>query len=140
MSGLLVFVGAVGGFTIHVQLEWIDADANDCVDKAFLGFTQADVSFDEFGHHIRHIGRRERGADHFAKARLIPLATTNRDLVPLFIVLIDAQNANVAHMVVAAGIHTTGDVQIQFADIMQVIQIIEALHDRLRDRNRLGIS
>src|SRR5207302_1895699 len=80
----------------------------------------------------------------FAKRRLEPraylaLVAADLDLVPLLAVLIHAEDADVAHVVVAARVHAAGNVQIELADVVLVIEIIEAPLDRFRDRNGLRI-
>ena len=72
-------------------------------------------------------------ADHLADAGVVALTAAERDLVPLLAVLIDAENADGAEVMVAAGVHATGDVELQFADVVLVIQILETLLDRRGD-------
>ena len=43
-------------------------------------------------------------------------------------------------MVMTAGIHAAGNIQVEFADVMLVIQIIEAALDRFRHRNRFRVG
>ncbi|MNO90041.1 hypothetical protein D3C76_815410 [compost metagenome] len=45
-----------------------------------------------------------------------------------------------ADVVVTTGVHATGDVQVQFADVEQVVQVVEAALDRFGDRDRLGVG
>ncbi len=74
--------------------------------------------------------------------RLVITAGTaaERNLVELFAFLVDAQNADVADVVVTAGIHAAGNIQVQLTDIEQVIQIVEAALDGFGNRNRLGVG
>ena len=51
------------------------------------------------------------------------------DLVPLLAVLIDAQDADVPDVVVAAGIHAAGHLDLDLAEVVQVVEIVEALLD-----------
>ena len=62
-----------------------------------------------------------------------------RNLIPLFALLIDAENADVANMMVAACIHASGDVQVDVAEVVQIVRIVEALLNRLCDRKRLRV-
>ena len=55
-------------------------------------------------------------------------------------VLVDAEDADVADVVVAAGVHAARDVQVQLADVVQVVEVVEAALDRLGDRDRLGVG
>ncbi|MNT81753.1 hypothetical protein D3C72_2213780 [compost metagenome] len=43
-------------------------------------------------------------------------------------------------MVVTTGVHAAGDVQVQFADVEQVVQVVETALDRFGDRDRLGVG
>jgi hypothetical protein len=70
----------------------------------------------------------------------IPLFAAQRNLIPLLAVLVDAENADVGDMVVAAGVHAAGDVQLQIADVVEVVKIVETTLDRLGDRNRLALA
>ena len=62
------------------------------------------------------------------------------DLIPLGAVLIDAEDADVADVVVAARVHAARDVEVELADVVQVIQVVEALLDRLGHGNGLRIG
>ncbi|OGA28514.1 MAG: hypothetical protein A3I01_00445 [Betaproteobacteria bacterium RIFCSPLOWO2_02_FULL_65_24] len=62
------------------------------------------------------------------------------DLVELLALLVHAENADVADVVMAAGIHAARDVEVELADIVQVVQIVEAPLDRLGHGNGLGIG
>ncbi|CRM94327.1 hypothetical protein [Pseudomonas sp. 22 E 5] len=45
-----------------------------------------------------------------------------------------------ADVVVTTGVHATGDVQVQLADVEQVVQVVETALDRFGDRDRLGVG
>src|SRR5690606_13585705 len=49
-------------------------------------------------------------------------------------------DSDVADVVVATGVHAAGNVQVQIADVEQVVQVIEAALDGLGDRDRLGVG
>jgi hypothetical protein len=55
------------------------------------------------------------------------VGAAQRDLVPLLAVLIHAQNADVAAVVVAAAVDAAADVQVDLADVVQLVQILVAL-------------
>ena len=66
------------------------------VDKTLFGcITVFEVMLNQFFNHVRHVGARERGADHFAQRCVIALRAANRNLIPLFAVFIDAEDADV---------------------------------------------
>src|SRR5262245_21428942 len=121
---------------IDAFLEGFDADALRDVHEA-LGFAVPpfQIDLDEPLDHVRDIRAGERWADHFAERRR-SLIATNFDLIPLLAVLVDAEDADVADVMVAAGVHAPGDVQVELADLVQVVQVVEALLDRLRHRDR----
>src|SRR2546425_459644 len=125
---------------INAFLERFDADALHHVDEA-LGFAVAllQIGLDEALDDVGDIGAREGRSDHFSKrsGRLIP---ADLDLVPLLAVLVDAEDADVPDVVVAAGVHAARDVQVELADLVQVVEVVESLLDRLRDRDRLGVG
>ena len=118
---------------IDAFLEGLDADAMHDVDEA-LGVAVAalEVALDQLLDHVGHLGARERGADHLAERGAVrpagsALVAADRDLVPLLAVLVDAEDADVADVVVAAGVHAAGDVEVELADVVQVVEVVEAL-------------
>src|SRR4029079_5574295 len=110
---------------IDALLEGIDADALDGVDEPLVFFPDLEVGLDQARNDIGHVVRRERGADHLAERRALALRTADRDLVPLGTVLVDAKHADMADVVVAARVHASGNVEIELADVVQIIQIVE---------------
>src|SRR5690606_26921075 len=62
------------------------------------------------------------------------------DLVPLAAVLVHAQDADVAAVVVAAGVDATADVQVDVADVVQLVQVLVALDQRIGDGDGAGIG
>ena len=70
---------------------------------------------------------------------LVALRAAHRNLVPLAAVLVDAENADMADVMVAAGIHAARHVELEIADVVQVVEIVEAPLDRFGDRNRLRV-
>ena len=45
-----------------------------------------------------------------------------------------------ADVVVAAGVHAARDVELEVADVVQVVEVVEAALDRLGDRDRLRVG
>src|SRR5687768_14243370 len=121
-------------------LERFDADAMHHVDEA-LGVAVAplEIAVDQPLDNVRHIGARKRRSNDLADGRR-RLISSDHDLIPLLAVLIHAEDADMPDMVVAAGVDAAGDVEVQLADLVQVIEIVEALLDRLRDRDRLCVG
>jgi len=54
--------------------------------------------------------------------------------------LVDAEDADVADVVMPAGIHAAGHLDLDVAQVVQVVEIVEALLDLLRDPERAGIG
>ena len=87
------------------------------------------------------LGRRRRPGPTMSPMRGVLVgAAAERDLVEFLAVLVDAENADMADMVMAAGIDAAGDLDLQLADIEQAGQVGEVLADLLRDRDRAGIG
>src|SRR5687767_9252872 len=127
---------------VDALLEGPDAEAAHGVDEALLGGALLDVGGDQLLDHVGHLGRGERGPDHLAERGVAVDALRPADghLVPLGAVLVDAEDADVADVVMAAGVHAARDVQVELADVMQIIEVVEAPLDRLGDRDRLGVG
>src|SRR5260221_312213 len=134
---------------ITTFLEGLDADALHDVDEA-LGVAVAllEVALDQALDHVGDVGARERRPDDLAEGcaerrglarRPLPhlsLVAADLDLVPLLAVLVDAEDADVADVVVAAGVHAARDVEVELADIVLVVEILEAPLQRLVPRTR----
>src|SRR5207302_11375508 len=125
---------------INALLESFDADALHHVDEALgLAVAVLQIGVDEALDDLGDVGAGERRPDDFAQSAG-GLVAADLDLVPLLAVLIDAQDADVPDVVVAAGVHAARDVQVELADLVQVVEVVESLLDRLRDWARLGIG
>src|SRR5581483_9694236 len=130
---------------IDLFLERLDADAMHHVDEALaLAVATLEVDLDQPLDDVGDFRAREGRPEHFAERSGAPganlaLVAADFDLVPLLAVLIDAEDADVADVVVAAGVHASGDVEVELADVVQVIEVLEALLDRLRHRDRAEI-
>src|SRR5215470_2259813 len=125
---------------IHALLEWLQSQAPHGVDEVLVLVPALDVDFDEPRHHVRHLLRGERRADDLAERRAFSLRTANRNLVPLLAILVDAEHTDVANVMMSAGIHAPGHVERYLADVVQVVEVVEAPLDRFRDRDRLGVG
>src|SRR6478752_2361716 len=132
---------------IDSSLEGLDADAMHHLDEPLgLAVAVLDIRLDQLLDHVGDFGARERRAEHLAKARAraravgVPLVAADFDLVPLLAVLIDAEDADVADVMVAAGVHAAGNVEVDLADVVLVVEVVEPLLQRLRHRDRLGVG
>src|SRR6185369_10466169 len=125
---------------IDAFLERLDANALHDVDEAFgVAVAVLEVALDQRLDHVGYVGAREGGPEDLAQ-RSGRLIAADLDLVPLLAVLVDAEDADVSDMVVAAGVHAAGDVEVELADLVQVVEVVEALLDRLRHRDRLRVG
>src|SRR6267142_5551376 len=126
-------------------LEGFDADAVHHVDETLgVAVAPGEVALDQLLDHVGDLRARERRADHLAQRRTdagpdLALIAADLDLVPLLAVLVDAEYADVADVMVAAGIHATRDIDVDLADVVQVVEVVEALLNGLGHRDRLGV-
>src|SRR5438105_579176 len=131
---------------IYGFLEGFDADAVHHVDEA-LGVAVAprEIALDQLFDHVGDLGASERWADDLAEGCApsgpdFTLIAPDLDLVPLLAALVDAEYADVADVMVATGVHAAGDIEVDLADIVQVVEIVEALLKCLGHRDRLGVG
>ncbi len=73
------------------------------------------------------------------RRRVVALRPADRYLVPLGTALVDAEDADVADVVVAAGVHASRHVEVELADVVQIVEIVEAPLDRFGDRDRFRV-
>ena len=59
---------------------------------------------------------------------------------PLLAFLVDAEDADVAHVVVAAGVHAPGDLDAHVAEVVQVVRIVEERVDPPGHGDGLGVG
>src|SRR5204862_7736852 len=131
---------------IYGFLEGFCPDAVHHVDEAFgLAVAAREIALDQLFDHVRNLGAREGWTDDLAERCTaagpdLALVAADLDLVQLLAALVDAEDADVADVMVTAGVHASGDVDIDLADVMQVIEVVETLLDGLGDRDRLGVG
>src|SRR5262245_27467285 len=125
---------------IESLLERLEADAAVGVEETFPVLTQLQVGVDDGLDGADNLIGPEGRADDVADRRVLVGAAAESDLVKLLAVLIDAEDADMAHMVMAAGIDAAGNLDLQFADIEESGKIGEMLADllRYRDGSRIG--
>src|SRR5476649_184312 len=125
---------------IDALLERVDADTLVGIDETLVFVALLDVHVDQLLDDIRHDVLSEGRAKDLAQAGVTAGATTQGDLIELFAFLVHAQNADVPHVVVTTSVHAAGNVQVQLADVEQVVQVVEAALDGLGNRDRLGVG
>src|SRR5690606_25834640 len=127
-------------FGIDCLLERVDADALEGVEKGLLRLAPVHIDLEDFGDHIGHVLLVEGGPQHAAQAGLLAGAAAELDLVELLAFLVHPQNPDIAHVVVAAGVHAAGNIEGQVPQVVQVIEVVETALDILGHRNRLGVG
>src|ERR1700693_4545011 len=102
---------------VDMLLERVNADSLHGIDEAFVFGALLHIDLQQAIDHDRHLGGRERWPVVFAYGGLIAWRAADRDLIPLAAVFIDAENADIADVMMAAGIDATGGVQFDPADV-----------------------
>ena len=106
----------------------VDTDTAVGIEEAFFFGALLDVDLDDLVDHVRHVVLSEGGAEDLRQAGFTTGAAAERYLVELLTFLVDAEDADMAHMVVTAGVHAAGDVQVDIADVEQVVEILSLIH------------
>src|SRR5690348_17820340 len=109
---------------IDALLERLEPQSAHGVEETLVLVAVLDVDVDQSRDDVGHVVRREGRSDHLAERRRLALRTADRDLIPLLAVLIDPEHADVAHAVVAAGVHAAGNIQVDIAEVVDIIEKI----------------
>src|SRR3990167_4074906 len=125
---------------IYTLLERVDANAAEGVEEAFFIGALFHVDLDDLVDHVGHVRFGEGRAEDLRQAGITAGAAAEGYLVELLAFLVYAEDADVADMMVTTGVHAAGDVQVDIADVEQVIEVIEATLDSFGDRDRLGVG
>src|SRR3546814_13517246 len=80
------------------------------------------------------------GAGDLGERRVLRFGATEQQLVVFLALPVDAENADMAGMVVAAGVDAARNLELQFAQPRGASALGKALRNLLRARNRLGIG
>src|SRR5215470_14703467 len=121
--------------------ERLNAEPRDGIDEQLVRpIAQLEISGGDVLHHVGDVAIGHGRADQRAELRLLVGAAADRHLVELLAVLLDAENADVADVVMTAGVDAAGDVDVQAAEIARHVEIAEAAGELLRHRNRAGIG
>src|SRR5215470_12206308 len=125
---------------IELLLEGLQADAPVGVEEALAVGAHMQVGVDDGLDRTNYIRGAERRSHDVADRGVLVGAAAEGDLVELGAVLVDPEDADVPHMMVAAGIDAAGDFDLQLADVEQPGEIGEMLADLLRHRDRAGVG
>src|SRR5690606_32122002 len=96
--------------TIKSLLEGRGANAAPSFEEALSLVTVVDISIDDGVDGLRHGFRTEARPDNGADRSAILRVAAERDLVELGAFLVDAENADIARMMMAAGVDAAGHV------------------------------
>ncbi len=91
--------------------------------------TLFDIHFQYLVDNVRHVFAEKRGTQNLAKGGIVGGIASNRDLIIFLAFLVDAQDADVAAVVVAAAVDAAADVERDVADVVLQVQVLEALMD-----------
>src|SRR5262249_22322208 len=126
---------------IDALLEGLDADARDRVDEQLVGpLAQLEIGGGDGLHHVGDVVVGHGGPENLAELGILAGAAADRELVELLAVLLDAENADMADVMMAAGVDAAGNVDVQPAEPVGEIEVVEAAGDLLGDRDRARIG
>src|SRR5580704_7911271 len=80
----------------------------------------AHIHLEQFADRVRHAILCYRGTQHFSERGGTGWRAADGDLIPLLAVLIDAENADMAHVMMPAGVHAARHLDL---DRNQVVRI-----------------
>src|SRR5580704_7313339 len=104
--------------------EWLDAEPLDGVDEQLVGpLAQLHVSRDHVLDDIGNLRIGHRRADQGAELGVLVGAAADGDLIELLAVLLDAENADMADVMMAAGIDAARNVDVEPAEAARQIEI-----------------
>src|SRR5579862_7075935 len=126
---------------IDALLERLDAGALHRLDEAFLRpLPQLEIRGGDVLNNVGDLRVRHRRADQRAEPGIIVGTAAERDLIKFLAVLLDAENADVADVVMAASIDAAGNIDVQTAELARDLEIAKPLGDFLRNRDRARIG
>src|ERR1700730_18499957 len=123
---------------IERLLERRGADPAIGLGEALAVAAQAEINLDQRVDSIGDLAARQRRADDGAERGVVVGAAADGDLVELLAVFVDAENADIAHVVMAASVNAARDLAGEIADLVVARGkvLAQALGDR--DRARVG--
>src|SRR5205085_5534472 len=96
---------------INALPEWFDAEPLDGIDEQFVrSRPQRQIGLDNVLDHVGDVGVSHRRPDQMAEFGVLVGAAADGDLVKFLAVLLDAEDTDVADMVMAAGVDAAGNV------------------------------
>ena len=97
--------------------EWFDAGSLDGIDEQLVRpIAQLNIGRCNILDDVGHLRTGHRGTEQHAKPGVFVSLAAERDLIKLFTIFLDPENADVADMVMAAGVDAAGNVDVQPAE------------------------
>src|SRR5690606_33442390 len=121
-------------------LEFIHADAAIGVEEALARLPDLAVTLDRALDRVDHAVLVETGPGDLGLAGLLVARAAEQELVVLLALPVDAKDADVPRVVMAAGVDAAADLDLQLAEIALPVEVGEALRDLLRHRDRAGVG
>ena len=102
------------------------------------------VGLDDGLHHVADLIGRKRWTDHLAghgrRSQVRAVRPTQGHLVPLGTIFVHAQDADVPTVVVTAGVDAAGDVQVDVADVLELVEVLVARNEFIGDGDRACVG
>src|SRR6218665_2351860 len=122
-------------------LERLLAEAAEGIDEGLgRAFTAGGIGIDQPLDGVGHVVGNETVAENVADGGLLGGVAADGDLVELGALLLDAQNADMGHVVVAAGIDAARNLDLEIAVSPLPLGRAELARNFLGDRDRTGIG
>src|SRR5262249_4551893 len=83
------------------------------------------ISVDDAFDRIDDFIRRKAGSGDFADSAILVARAAERDLIGFNSLLLEAENADMANVMMAAGIDAAGNLDLQVADVARPVRIAE---------------
>src|SRR6478735_12235620 len=125
---------------IHPFGERLDTHATHGLQEFLAVLALLDVHIEQLRDGCGHFALGHRRTDDLAQRTGAAGRAADGDLVPLLAMLVDAEDADVADMMVPAGVHAAGHLDLDVAEVVQVVEVVETLVDLRGDTDRTGVG
>src|SRR6266568_6752442 len=106
--------------------------------KALARLALRQIDGDDLVDGFRHMLCRQSGAQKFAEREFFGGVAANGDLIRLLAFFLEAENADMGDVMMAAGVDAAGHFDIQLANVLLLRRIGEMARQVLRQRDRTG--
>src|SRR5690606_20654801 len=129
------------GVAIDSLLEGPEPGPADVVEERLVGrLAVVDVGRQHGRDRVDDLLARERRPEDLAERGVVAGRAAEHQLVKLLALLVDAEDPDVADVVLTAGVDAAGDVEGQIAEIVDVVEVVDLLADPHGDRDRPGVG